>query len=57
MNPKLNTWWELLMDEQGIVPKAKEKVKSVFKPIEEPVLISEADHVPSGTVLVGEVED
>jgi hypothetical protein len=45
------------MDEQGIVPKAKEKVKSVFKSIEEPVLVSETEHVPSGTVLVGEIED
>lgn len=51
------SWWELLMDEQGIVPKAKEKVKTVFKPIEEPVLVSEAEHVPSGTVIEGEIED
>lgn len=57
MNPKLHTWWDLLMDEQGIVPKAKEKVKSVLKPIEEPVLVSEDEHIPSGNVLVGEVED
>lgn len=57
MNPKLHSWWDMLMDEQGIVPKAKEKVKTVLKPIEEPVLVPESEHVPSGTVLEGEIED
>lgn len=51
----MGTWWDLLMDEQGVVPKAKAKVKEFLAP--EPVLIAEGDHVPSGVVLVGEVED
>ena len=44
------------MAEQGIVPKAKAKVKD-FLSVEEPVLIAEEDHVPSGAVLDGEIED
>lgn len=59
MNPKsyYKDFWSMLMDEQGIVPKAKEKVKTAFKAVDEPVLISEGEHIPSGIVLVGEVED